>query len=470
MKKLLYVLFFTSLLVFNSCSSDDDDIKLPDITIDFASSEVGIDEDKTSQDITINLSRKSDVAIDVTVTLSATGVTYNTDFVTDPITADNNIKINIPAGSTSASFRVSKVNGALFEGTENVKFQLSAISVTDGVKLGDKKEVTLTFGTILSQGDILTLDGKAGDVVYANSVYVDFSSNTQVAIDRKSWNLGFHSGSEFRVILNEAYATAATASTKTDITAVTIEDANAAIDIAASAMSAEGLSINAVDSFDGALSGTVFPEISANESENKVYFVASEGNKTSRDQWYKVKVNRKGNGYSVQYAKVGETTIKTVDISKNAAYNFSFLSLDNGSVVNVEPEAKKWDIMWSYYVGLTMNRPYFMQDMVLSNNIGGAEVVEVLTDADKKDEAYNNFKEADLASLKFSNARNTIGNNWRRTASMASDPGPIGVKKDRFYVVKDPNGSYYKLKFNKMGLNNDTGERGRPEIEYALVK
>lgn len=466
MKKLAYLFFLTALIGFNSCSDDDDKITLQDITVNFASAEVGIDKDKVSQDVNINLSRKAEVALDVTITLAANDVVYATDFTTDPAATNNVIKVTVPAGSTSASFKVSKVNDALFEGTETVKFEISAISVSDGFVIGDKKDATLTFGAILSTGDILTLDGKSGDVVYANSVYVDFSSNTQVAIDRKSWDLGFYGGSDFRVVLNSAYATTATASAKTDITAVTIEDANAAIDIAATPMSEIGLSGDAIDSFDGALTGTVFAEVSATDADNKVYFVASEANKSSRDQWYKVKVTRKGEGYTVQYAKVSETTIKTVEITKNSAYNFSFLSLEKGTVANVEPEAKKWDVMWSYYVGSTMGRPYFMQDMVMLNNVAGAEALEVLTSA----VSYDNFNAANLEGLVFSKNRNVIANNWRVTSNMGGSTEALGVRADRFYVVKDPNGNYYKLRFLKMGLNNDGGERGRPQIEYQLVK
>jgi hypothetical protein len=466
MKKLLYLFVSLALLGLGSCSDDDDDITLQDITVNFASTEVGIDKDNSSEEVAINLSRKSNADIDVTIKLTASDVVYGTDFTTTPAAADNTIKVSIPAGNTTASFTVSKVEDALFEGTETVKFEITALSVTSGVKIGDKKEATLTFGAILSNGGTQTLEGKSGDVAYANSVYVDFSSNTQVAINRKNWDLGFYCGDDFRVVLNPAFATTATASTKTDITAVTIEDANAAIDIAATPMSDDGLSINVIDSFDGALTGTVFAAVSATESENKVYFVASEDNKTSRGQWYKVKVTRNGTGYKVQYAKVSETTIKTVEVSKNADNNFTFLSLTTGTVVSVEPAAKKWDIMWSYYVGSTMGKPYFMQDMVITNNVGGAEAVEVLTST----VTYDNFKAANLTGLEFSKARNVIANNWRVTANMGGATGAIGIKADRFYVVKDPNGNYYKLRFLRMGLNNDGGERGRPVVEYELLK
>lgn len=466
MKKLLYLFLFTALIGFNSCSDSEDDVKLPDITVNFTSAELGLDEDNESIDITINLSRKAESAIDVTLGVTATGAVYGTQFTTSPAVANNQLVVNIPAGSTSVSFKVSKVSEALFDGTETLAFTISSISINNGIVIGDKKEATLKFGAIVSEGQKLILEGKVGDVAYANSVYVDLSSNIQTPVDRKSWNLGFFGGSDFKVVLNGAYATTATASNKTDITAVTLADAEAAKDIAASPMTTEGLSTEVIDSFDGDLTKTVFAAISATDSENKVYFVASEGNKSSRDQWYKVKVSRNGEGYKVQYAKVSETTIKTVEIAKNAAYNFTFLSLETGTTVNVEPEAKKWDIVWGYNIGSTMGMPYFMQDLVLINNVAGTEAVQVMV----SDIKYEDFDESKLTSLTFSKARNVIGSNWRVTSNMGGSTAPLGIQFDRYYVIKDANGFYYKLRFLTMGLANDKGDRGRPQIEYALIK
>lgn len=466
MKKLFYLFLFTALMVFNSCSDSEDDVKLPDITVNFTSTELGLDEDNQSIDVTINLSRKAESAIDVTLGVTATGAVYGTQFTTTPAVANDKLVVNIPAGSTSASFKLTKVDGAFFEGTESVAFAISSISTSNGVVIGDKKDATLKFEAIVSAGQQLTLEGKVGTVAYANSVYVDLSSNTQTPVDRTSWSLGLYGGSDFKVVLNGAYATTATASAKTDISAITLADAEAAKDIAASPMTTEGLSTEVIDSFDGDLSKTVFATISATDSENKVYFVASEGNKASRDQWYKVKISRNGEGYKVQYAKVSETTIKTIEVSKNAAYNFTFVSLEAGKTVSVEPEAKKWDIVWGYNIGSTMGMPYFMQDLVLINNVAGTEAVQVMV-ADTK---YEDFNESKLTSLTFSKARNVIGSNWRVTSNMGGSTAPLGIQFDRYYVIKDANGFYYKLRFLTMGLANDKGDRGRPQIEYALIK
>ena len=78
--------------------------------------------------------------------------------------------------------------------------------------------------------------------------------------------------------------------------------------------------------------------------------------------------------------------------------------------------------------------------------------------------SYANFKESDLSKVTLSDARDVISSKWRVTSG-----GAVGVKTDRFYVIKDSSGNIYKLKFVSFHAN-DGGERGKPVIEYALVK
>jgi hypothetical protein len=456
-----------AIVAFNSCS-DNEDIKLPTITVNFASTETGFDSENATEDITLNLSRVASADVIVELSYTATGVEYGTHFTTTPPASNNKISVTISARETSKSFTISKAAGIFLEGNESVKFTAISVSSTDDVKLGDKVELLLTFGSIVSAGGTMTLEGN-GSENYINSVYVDLSSNKQTAVNRKSWNLGFNCGNDFKVILNGAYATAATPSTKTDITAVTIDDANA-VD------AEKSLNVNPMggtfsetifDKSDGSLDGTAFAAISANNSENFVYFVASaDDKKPDRSDWYKVKIDRKDNGYTVQYARVTDTDIKTVDVPKKDGYNFTFLSLATGTVVDVEPQAAKWDIKWSYDAGYatSMGSPMymFMQDFVSINNIGGISIAQVMTE----DITYDNFKMSDINGLSFKTNRDVVGDKWR-TVSMT--PGSGGVKTDHFYVLKDSSGNYYKLCFTKFGVNDDA-ERGRPEIKYALVK
>ena len=54
-----------------------------------------------------------------------------------------------------------------------------------------------------------------------------------------------------------------------------------------------------------------------------------------------------------------------------------------------------------------------------------------------------------------------VGGKWR-------DVFEEKVKEDKFFVLKDPDGNIYKIRFNAM--LNDSGERGYTKFEYALLK
>ncbi|HEY1055149.1 MAG TPA: HmuY family protein, partial [Emticicia sp.] len=95
------------------------------------------------------------------------------------------------------------------------------------------------------------------------------------------------------------------------------------------------------------------------------------------------------------------------------------------------------------------------------NYTAGAEAAEVL----ETTVSYDAYAEANIATTTFAKTRDAIGSKWRVTSGAT-----VGIRKDRFYVVKDPLGNVYKLKFVSMGLASDGGERGRPVIEYKLVK
>lgn len=322
-----------------------------------------------------------------------------------------------------------------------------------------------------SDGSTLTLNGIAGAETgpnAANSVFVDLSADEQTQVLRTSWGLGFYSGADFKVILNNTSGATAKKIEKTDLNAVTEADfvqSEVALNLTAPNV---GEFVKIDDAREpNILTNTAIATVSATDADNKVYLVSPIGGThtsvVSVETIYKVRILRKGNGYALQYAKLKETTFKTLDITKDAAYNFRFVSLTDGKVVTVEPEKSKWDITWTWslYYGGTAPAlyPYGFSDIIYINSLGGTQAGEVLTST----VSYDAFAEANIANITFSGARNAIADKWRVTTG-------TGIKPDRFYVIKDANGNVYKLKFVSMGLGGDGGERGKPVIEYKLVK
>lgn len=457
MKRIHGLVLLVALAVnFAGCKKDDP--PLAPNQVSFETKEQGIAAETSEAEVKISLSRAAEVAMNLTVELLPTGVTYGTEFTTTPEAVSNQLTLNIAAGANSASFKLLKKAGVFLSGSEYVAFVLKGFPAT-AVK-GANDTTAVKFGAIVSTGSQLTLQGKTTASNYANVVYVDFSNNLATPSDRKLWNLGFYNGSEFRVILNQAYQSTIKALAKSDITQVGFADTAGVYlnhDIE------DPKTVSLVDSWDGDMTKTAIKDVSATDADNKVFLLSFEGSKT-QDKYFKVKFSRSVNGYKVQYARVGETTIKTLEVPKAADANFQFASLETEKLVQAEPKKKNWDIMWGYGTfNSGLGSPYWFQDLVLINNVGGAKAAEVL----EATVSYDNFAEANISAVTFLSTRDAIGSKWRQGAGPS---GPGTIKRDRYYVVQDPNGNVYKLKFISWGGGGDAGERGRPVIEYKIVK
>lgn len=324
-----------------------------------------------------------------------------------------------------------------------------------------------------------------GGAAQPNQIWFDLGTETEIVTKRTDWDLAFYSGNEFKVILNSSIMMAAgKIPGATDINSVNESDV-AALKNQVQVANFDPSNVDYIDDVKGDFpSGyTAIEGIKLNDSENAVYLVnmgkeiytqsiAVGSVATGGDSrgWMKVQIVRSGNGYEIRYANLDETSHKKFIISKNPAYNYSFFSLKNNKEISVQPEKKKWDLCFTVFTNtITGAGSYIYADFVTINNVGGAAAYEVKVDAPVSGvEAYNNFKASDIDPAKFiHNDQRAIGSNWRN---------PIGVNGlevygDRFYVVKDAEGYYFKLRFTRLtkattDQQGQAGERGFPQFEY----
>jgi hypothetical protein len=289
-----------------SCSKSDP--PLPENSINFTTDKQGIDAATTEVEVKLSLSRNTDVAVPITVTLVSTGVVYGTNFSTEPAAVNNSLSLSIPAGSSSTSFKVKRVAGTLLTGAEKIAFTVT--SPGSSIVLGSTAKSELSFGAIISDGSSLTLNGitaanEAGTSA-GNSVYVDFSANSQTAVDRASWVLGFSAGSDFRVRLNNFIGTSAIVLTdKTDLSTVTEAQLKLSdFDIPLGTAGAFGN----IDNVYGDVTKDIISTVSTTDASNKVYIINPVGGSRTAvlamENLYKIRVLRKGEGYTLQYAKL----------------------------------------------------------------------------------------------------------------------------------------------------------------------
>ncbi len=464
----LMAIMLLGVVGLTSCNQDP---PLPDNLTEFESDALGFTSAEQSLVVNLKLTRAADADGTITVSLESTGAAYGTSYVTEPAATTNVLTIPVANGATTASFTIKKVDNAIFDGSEKVVFTIS--SVSNVLVLGEKKVLTLSFAEIVASSGTVEISG--GGSTYPNKVFIDLSANRQTAVTRTSWDLAFSTTDDFRVILNSSNGMMARALDKTDMNAVTaadtvgmgiqlgLDDVFAAINSATTpAWTAQA--ITWVDDPTGDMTKTAIANVSATATDNKVYIVnrgtAPGGTKTMG--WKKIRILRNGSNYTLQHADISATSFTTVEVVKNAAYRFNYVSFGSGNVT-VEPAKDKWDIAWTGFTNSTNFGtgpvPYYFQDVVLQNT-SGVQTARVLNSTI----TYEAFAEANIASITFGTSQIGIGSDWRSGGGPSSSPA---VRTDRFYVIKDAAGNVYKLKFTALTTN---GERGKPQFQFALVK
>jgi hypothetical protein len=470
MKKI--ILFVSAiLLTFSACNNEDDAV--PANAVAFVGTSLNLANSATP--IEVKFATPTAAAGTLTISYVETAVVYDTDFSTLPKATGKTIVVPFEKNVSSVSFTFNKIKEAIEGQVKNVVFTIT--SATINATIAENKSIQVNFNETASLGSALAAE--VGGPLQPNQVYIDLSSGAMTKAQRVSWDLGFYGGSEFRVVINNSVKMSAKQLTTNNIDEVQVADETMII-------SQSSGSTTQIDDPTGDISKTVIAEISATDSENKVYLinmgsnpvttnpaVGSEGSAggTSRG-WKKIRILKSGSDYKIQYANIDATTHDEVTISKNAAYNFTFFSLLDKKTVSVEPKKSLWDINFTTFINTTQGptglAPYHYADYVVNNLKGGAKAYMVTVSGTV---TYDNFALANVEAVKFTADQRNIGSAWRSTSAAGANGIPVSqfvLKTDRFFIVKDPAGNVYKLKFT--GGASETGERGYPKFQYAILK
>ncbi len=317
-----------------------------------------------------------------------------------------------------------------------------------------------------------------------NQVYVDLGTGTSASVERTAWDLGFYSGSEFRVVLNGSLKMAVKKLPTTNIDEVQTTDPSVSVNPDVDSFLGYVDNPTGILTGNGGGEGTAIAEISATDADNAVYLVnMGLGLSTTTPAvgsisvdgaargWKKIRILRSGNDYKLQYADINATTHEEVIISKRPDYNFTFFSMVSKTEVAVEPVKTGWDLNFTtftnYYPNGDREVIYPFADYTLLNVKGGTRAYMITTaDANGGEAGYNAFTAAQIDNSKFdASALDHRFISWRTEAGPSTT---MSVRTDRFFVIKDAEGNFYKVLFR--ALKNDAGERGYPIFEYKLLK
>ena len=458
------MLTFSVLSFYMSSCSDEIILESDPFVLAFESLSKNLTAIESKENIKIVYSEIAQENGYVTVQISPKNAIYGIDFTTIPEASANKITLPIVSGEIKNSITFQKLNPSLDETTE-IEFTLISLDYNNSNIQGNS---SFLINATASLGG--SFKPEVGGPNEGNQVFVDLSSQSSTITQRDSWDLGFYNGTNFRVTINGSIYMATKALTETNIDAISEADVSGiqsqvavgTFDIANAAY---------VDAPNGNILETAIAEISENDNENPVYLlnlgyeigtdiptsggIAIAGNQRG---WKKIRILRNNNNYILQYANLNDTSHQEVIISKNTLYNFNHFSFNTNKIVNVEPKKEKWDLCFTVFTNVLDGAgSYGFSDFVYHNIKGGTLAYRV----DTEDFQYDNFEKNNIIESNFSGDQTIIGSSWRSVFNRST-------YDDRFYIIRDPNGNMYKLKF--LALTNNDGIRGHPEFEYKLLQ
>jgi len=450
-------------VAFTACRKKD--AVDPDVLVNFETNAQGISSSEDSLFIKIKLTAAATSEIPVVLNLTEHGVAYGTDYITAPAAVAGKITLTVPPGNNEVSFKVKKT-AIGYIGDEKIVFDIFSSGIP--VVIGVTKQLTLTFGQLVAT-TIPNTTIQGGGATYGNKVFFDLSANRQIGVNRATWDLGFYMGSDdYRVTLNSSVNMMAKQINKTDLNTVTAADTvGFSADVAFSQATPSSSQLPYLDYPTGDLTKTAINVIAANAADNKVYIVNrgnGVGSPAPARGWKKVRIIRNATGgYTLQHADIAATSFTSIDITKDDAFYFKHASFETGAI-SIEPQKKKWDFAWTYFANTTVfpglgEVPYMFQDIIILNR--GVSATMVLNTT-KAYDAYT-LADATAASTTYSSAQNAIGADWRSGGGPSSTPA---VKADRYYIIKDADGNYYKVKFTAL---TEGGVRGYPAFQAAKL-
>lgn len=461
--KFIQTIALLSLLFIMLSCSQEESLAEESFVVAFEVPSINLLEMSNEENIGLVYSKISAYTGAININFTANDLVYGVDFITIPEAFNNELELPITLETFNNAFILKRLSNNFDEDTEIV-FNIIKINYLDSNIQGNS---TLILNSSASLGG--SLKPEVGGPNQGNQVFIDLSTGNTTKVKRDSWNLGFYNGEQFRVTINGSIYMAVKALSETNIDAVSLADVRS-LQSKVAVGTFNPSNVNYIDAPNGNILETAIDEISDNNTENPVYLVnlgyeigtntptlGSVNIAGELKGWRKIRILKDGNSYILQYASLEDTSHQTITIDKNADFNFNHFSLHTNTLVDVEPDKDKWDIMFTVFTNIISGAgSYGFSDFVTHNNKGNALAYRVDTSSFE----YDKFELANVTTSNFSENQTTIGSTWRDVFNGATF-------NDRFYVIKDPNGIIYKLKF--LALTNNNGERGYPEFEYKQL-
>lgn len=462
----LIIVLFTSFFLL-SCNDESSPEGLNFVAA-FNNESIDFSKITSEQNIEFKFSKTAENDGQIYLTINTENTTYNTDFSTIPSAENNQIIVPIKKGESSTTFTFKNLIYPFDRSDKKVEFKITKIDYPGGAIIQGYTSLVLSFDR--STGGSISPEIGGANEPY--QVYVDLSKDLQTAVKRDSWDLGFYNGTYPRVVINGSIYMAVKALEENNLSSVTkasVSDLLKTVKVG----TFDDSNKDYVDYPDGDILKTAIAEIKNNDDDNPVYLLNlgySVGTTTpaagsvavagTERGWKKIKFLKRGEDYFIQYADLDDTTFQEKTIQKKSDYNFTFFSFTTNNEVSVEPAKLNWDLNFTVFTNLiTGNGSYGYTDYIVNNLKAGVKAYRVNVE---NNVTYDSFDESMIDESKFSNDQRSIGDSWRQVTF------PQTLYADRFYILKDAEDNYYKIRM--LAFLNSSGVRGYPKFEYKLIK
>lgn len=306
-------------------------------------------------------------------------------------------------------------------------------------------------------GDLTTGSAAMG-INYDNQVYVDFETGQTTSVPYRSYDLAFEASADgWRIYLNTG---------KFMFVANTLTSDMTAADTTGKVWKTETDHLyNDSTAFGSLLNGN-------GQSLNEV-FVIDRGRTEhfGAARWRKFQlVHVNALEFRIRYSMYNNTQTAEFTIPKNPAYSLMYFSFENGGqMADVAPEKNLWDVVFTKYTHTYLNEPvnspyrYYLVAGALLNRWSDAENEVAKQDSTPGYRPFDLISSSDMVNFTFYKEAAKIGFEWKEYDFNLG----YTIYTDRFYLLKDQSGYYYKIRF--LDFYDENGNKGTATYEYQRL-
>jgi hypothetical protein len=295
---------------------------------------------------------------------------------------------------------------------------------------------------------------------YSKAVYVSLKNNTQQTRPWKDWDLAFDASEDGGyVYLNTGKFMFACHTGSTDF---------ASVDTAGKEWRLDN---DALDDDSNAI-GKWWLSSLGNEvlvvDRGKIFYSGA----AASQRFKKIKLEQvTDDQYIFSFCDYASSTPISFTITKDHQHSLMYFSFDNGGhTVDMSPPNEQWDFVLTRYTHIYYGEPVgspfrnYPVNGVLNNKWNGISAAAFIKDSTAGYIPFDQMTAVEAEQFTYSNAANVIGYEWKMVDINTST---YTIVPDRYYILKDKDGYYYKLRF--LDFYDDLGNRGSITFDYQRL-